>query len=129
MLRDKLHRYEVPVEKYTADQNGYDFTNKHVPYTRTAGRDQELKNDTVAKPASITAGLKVDGNEVETKNASPDSDGKWTVDFENLPSTRTARKSNTRSPEERFRSTMLSTLGNMDDGMVITNTQINDPCP
>ena len=26
---------EVPVEKYTADQNGYDFTNKHVPYTRT----------------------------------------------------------------------------------------------
>ncbi len=37
---------EVPVEKYTADQNGYDFANKHVPYTRTV---KVTKNDTAAK--------------------------------------------------------------------------------
>ena len=121
---------EVPVEKYTADQNGYDFTNKHVPYTRTVNVTKNWKNDTaVNRPASITVRLKADGNEVETKNVSPDSDGKWTVDFENLPVNKNGKEIKYTVTEDEVQKYNVEYSGNMDDGMVITNTRVNDPAP
>lgn len=121
---------EVPVEKYTADQNGYDFTNKHVPYTRTVKVTKNWKNDTAAnRPASITVRLKADGNEVETKNVSPDSDGKWTVDFENLPVNKNGKEIKYTVTEDEVQKYNVEYSGNMDDGMVITNTRVNDPAP
>lgn len=121
---------EVPVEKYTADQNGYDFTNKHAPYTRTVKVTKNWKNDTAAKrPASITVRLKADGNEVDTKTVSPDSDGNWTVDFENLPVNKNGKEIKYTVTEDEVQKYNVEYSGNMDDGMVITNTRVNDPAP
>ena len=88
------------------------------------------KNDTAAnRPASITVRLKADGNEVETKTVSPDSDGNWTVDFENLPVNKNGKEIKYTVTEDEVQKYNVEYSGNMDDGMVITNTRINDPAP
>ena len=66
-----------------------------------------MENDTAAKrPASITVRLKADGNEVDTKTVSPDSDGNWAVDFENLPVNKNGKEIKYTVTEDEVRSTM-----------------------
>ena len=89
-----------------------------------------MENDTAAnRPASITVRLKADGNEVDTKTVSPDSDGNWAVDFENLPVNKNGKEIKYTVTEDEVQKYNVEYSGNMDDGMVITNTRVNDPAP
>ena len=53
---------EASVNEYTTVQDGFNFTNKHTPYTRTVKVTKKWANDVAGdRPSSIKVRLMADG--------------------------------------------------------------------
>ena len=121
---------EVNVDEYIAVQDGFNFTNKHTPFTRTVKVTKKWANDIAGdRPSSIKVRLIADGTEVADKTVTPDANGEWTVEFENLPVNKDGSKIKYTIKEDDVKDYTVEYSGNPDDGFVITNTHIDKPTP
>ena len=121
---------EASVNEYTTVQDGFNFTNKHTPYTRTVKVTKKWANDVAGdRPSSIKVRLMADGTEVADKTVTPDANGDWKAEFDNLPVNKDGNKIKYTVKEDQVQDYTVTYTGDVDNGYIITNTHIEKPKP
>ena len=121
---------EASVNEYTAVQDGFNFTNKHTPYTRSVKVTKKWANDVAGdRPSSIKVRLMADGTEVADKTVTPDANGDWKAEFDNLPVNKDGNKIKYTVKEDQVQDYTVTYTGDVDNGYIITNTHIEKPKP
>ncbi|MGN0606028.1 MAG: Cna B-type domain-containing protein, partial [Oscillospiraceae bacterium] len=115
---------------FDADKNAYILTNEHIPYQRNI-KVAKIWNDdnTENRQSEITVNLYSVENDIQsdvlcTLTLSDEND--WHDEFENLPVYKNGTKIQYIIAEENVDGYAACYSGNMEDGFIITNTELID---
>ena len=70
-----------------------------------------------------------DGTEVADKTVTPDANGDWKAEFDNLPVNKDGNKIKYTVKEDQVQDYTVTYTGDVDNGYIITNTHIEKPKP